>query len=86
MGGAAGGTIVMSTGSTETPMQVSATNSATNSASANNSGMHTAYNSIDAPMGDEELIAWLKQFNIDQDTIDKVVITVLSKLNNNPYL
>ena len=82
MGGAAGGTIVMSTGSTETPMQVSATNSA----SANNSGMHTAYNSIDAPMGDEELIAWLKQFNIDQDTIDKVFITVLSKLNNNPYL
>ena len=63
----------MSSGSADTPMQISATTSATNSASANNSGMHTAYNSIDAPMGDEELVTWLKQLNIDQDTIDKVI-------------
>lgn len=72
VGGAAGGTIVLSTGSTETPMQISATNSATNSASAPNSALNTAYNSIDAPMGDEELVTWLKQFNVDQDSIDKV--------------
>ncbi len=55
-------------------MQMSTVNSsATNSAvTAPGSGLQTPFHSIDAPMGDEELVTWLKQFNIDQETIDKV--------------